>query len=53
MTEEQAEKIFRELRWIRMGIWTAILLAAFIFASQEIMKAIIGPPPPVNVQLPK
>ena len=51
----QAEKLLRELRQIKLAIWTAILLALFFFALQKITEAIIGPPPPptVSVQPPR
>jgi hypothetical protein len=55
MTDEQTEKILRELRAIKVARWTAILLAVFIFTSLKIIEAIVGPPPPptVSVQPPK
>jgi hypothetical protein len=55
MTEDQGEKILRELRAIKMAIWTAILIAALGFVSQKLIDAVFGPlpPPPVTIQPPK
>jgi len=51
MTEEQAEKILHELRSIKVAVWTAILLAVFIFTSLKIIEAIVGPAPPPTVSV--
>jgi len=51
MTDEQAEKILRELRAIKLAIWTAILLAVLTFTSLKIIEAIMGPPPPPTVSV--
>jgi hypothetical protein len=55
MTDEQAEKIIRELRAIKMALWTAILLAVGLWVTSKVIEAVIGPPPPptVTVQPPR
>jgi hypothetical protein len=51
MTEEQGEKILRELRAIKVALWTAILAAVFFFATQKVIEAVVGPPPPPTMSL--
>jgi hypothetical protein len=51
MTDDQAERIIRELRAIKRALWIAILFGAFVFASLQVLAAVVGPPPPtVTVQ---
>jgi hypothetical protein len=51
MTEEQAEKIVRELRAIKLVLCVGLLLAVSLFSVQRIVEAVAGPPPPPTVSV--
>jgi hypothetical protein len=54
MTDLQAEKVLRELRAIKVAIWTGVLVAAFAWTTQKVIDAVFRPPPPpVTAQPPK
>ena len=37
MTEEQAEKVIRELRLIRTALWTGLILAGILLTLQNLL----------------
>jgi hypothetical protein len=54
MTDDQAERLIRELKAIKHALWIAILFWAVVFATLQVVAAVFGPPPPtVTVQAPK
>ena len=55
MTDDQVNKIVKELKAIKLAIWIAILVGVLYWASRQIIEVVIGPPPPpvVSIQPPR
>jgi len=53
VNDDQAEKLLRELRAIKLALWTAILAAAVLYLGTRIVAVAFEPPPVVSHQPPK
>jgi hypothetical protein len=55
MTDDQADKILKELKAIKQAIWIVILVVVLYWATRQVMEVIAGPPPPpvVSIQPPR